>query len=274
MARRCGSRRASRPCRGTPLMIYAEITRPGSDPVFLPLRADVRVGDRYRLAVLEMSRRPGVWRIWLDGQPVTEPIVLPGSHKRWQPMVTAESWDGGVATCNGFGFASSASVSPGRSAARGGLRARLHVPRPWVRGAAAAPDPARAPHAVRRVVRAVRVRRGLGLSLSGEPVAADARAPARSSPYRQRRRRPARLRSDDLDRRADPHELPQRQDVDVAEAHAAVRDRLPDQPRRVRAVDADDAAARASRRASSSRSSRTRRRRGSDTASGRTADWT
>ena len=88
----------------TPLLIYAEITRPGSDPVFLPLRADVRVGDKHRLAVLEMSRRPGVWRIWLDGQPVTDPIVLPGSHKRWQPMATAETWNGGVATCNGFGF--------------------------------------------------------------------------------------------------------------------------------------------------------------------------
>ena len=88
----------------TPLMIYAEITRPGRDPVFLPLRTDVQIGERHRLAVLEMSRRPGVWRIWLDGQPVTEPIVLPGSHKRWQPFATAESWNGGVQTCNGFGF--------------------------------------------------------------------------------------------------------------------------------------------------------------------------
>ena len=39
-----------------------------------------------------------------DGQPVTDPIVLPGSHKRWQPIATAESWNGGVATCNGFRF--------------------------------------------------------------------------------------------------------------------------------------------------------------------------
>jgi hypothetical protein len=88
----------------TPLMIYAEITRPGRDPVFLPLKSDVQVGEKHRLAVLEMSRRPGVWRVWLDGQPVTDPIVLPGSHKRWQPIATAESWNGGVATCNGFRF--------------------------------------------------------------------------------------------------------------------------------------------------------------------------
>jgi hypothetical protein len=88
----------------TPLMVYAEITRAGLDPVFLPLRTDVPVGQSHRLAVLEMSRRPGVWRVWLDGQPVTDPIVLPGSHKRWQPLATAESWNGGVATCNGFRF--------------------------------------------------------------------------------------------------------------------------------------------------------------------------
>lgn len=89
---------------GSPLIIYAEITRAGRDPVFLPLRTDVAVGESHRLAVLEMNRRPGVWRVWLDGQPVTDPIVLPGSHKIWQPLATAESWNGGVQTCNGFGF--------------------------------------------------------------------------------------------------------------------------------------------------------------------------
>jgi hypothetical protein len=88
----------------TPSMIYAEITRPGRDPVFLLLRENVQVGERHRLAVLEMNRRPGVWRIWLDGKPVTDPIVLPGSHDQWEPIVTGESWNGGVATCNGFGF--------------------------------------------------------------------------------------------------------------------------------------------------------------------------
>jgi hypothetical protein len=89
---------------GTPLMVYAEITRPGRDPAFVPLHQDVAVGESHRLAVLEISRRPGVWRVWLDGQPVTDPIVLPGSHRRWEPLATAESWNGGAATCNGFRF--------------------------------------------------------------------------------------------------------------------------------------------------------------------------
>ena len=51
-----------------------------------------------------MNRRPGVWRVWVDGKPMTDPIVLPGSHRIWKPIATAESWNGGVATCNGFGF--------------------------------------------------------------------------------------------------------------------------------------------------------------------------
>jgi len=88
----------------TPLMVYAEITRPQSDPVFIPLLQNVQVGERHRLAVLEMNRRPGVWRVWVDGKPMTDPIVLPGSHRIWKPIATAESWNGGVQTCNGFGF--------------------------------------------------------------------------------------------------------------------------------------------------------------------------
>jgi len=30
--------------------------------------------------------------------------VLAGSHRRWEPLATDESWNGGVPTCNGFGF--------------------------------------------------------------------------------------------------------------------------------------------------------------------------
>ena len=77
---------------------------PARDPVFVPLLQNVQVGERHRLAVLEMNRRPGVWRVWVDGKPMTDPIVLPGSHRIWKPIATAESWNGGVATCNGFGF--------------------------------------------------------------------------------------------------------------------------------------------------------------------------
>lgn len=89
---------------GTPTMVYTEITRAGKAPVFIPLLQDVKLGESHQLAILEMYGRPGVWRVWLDGRPVTEPVVLPGSHDRWKPIATAESWNGNVATCNRFGF--------------------------------------------------------------------------------------------------------------------------------------------------------------------------
>ena len=112
-------------------MLYAEITRAGHEPVFLPLAQNVTVGVSHRLAVLEMSGRPGVWRVWLNGQPATEPIVLEGSHRLWKPIATAETWNGGGAGCNRFALP----LRPRRRRAvarrlLAGVRARLHVPRP------------------------------------------------------------------------------------------------------------------------------------------------
>jgi hypothetical protein len=88
----------------TPTMVYAEITRGGRDPVFVPLVQNVRVGESHKVAVLEMSGRPNWWRAWLDGKAVTEPVLLQNSTKRWQPIATAESWNGGQAVCNTFAF--------------------------------------------------------------------------------------------------------------------------------------------------------------------------
>ena len=88
----------------TPTMIYAEITRAGKGPEFVPVLENVEVGESHRLAVLEMAGRPNVWRVWVDGKPVTKPLLLPGSTKRWRPIATAESWNGGRSVCNSFSF--------------------------------------------------------------------------------------------------------------------------------------------------------------------------
>lgn len=88
----------------TPPLIYAEITRAGKDPVFLPVLENVEVGESHRVAVLEMAGRPNVWRVWVDGEPVTKPLLLPGSNGRWRPIATAESWNGGARSCNAFSF--------------------------------------------------------------------------------------------------------------------------------------------------------------------------
>ena len=88
----------------TPPMVYTEITRAGQDPVLRPA-APERPGRRASPAGgARDDPPPGVWRVWVDGKPMTDPIVLPGSHRIWKPIATAESWNGGVATCNGFGF--------------------------------------------------------------------------------------------------------------------------------------------------------------------------
>ena len=83
--------------------MYAEITRDGT-PELRILETGATIGRSHRVAVLEMGRRPGWWRIWADGQAVTEPIHLSGSSGRWAPIATAESWNGGQAACNKFSF--------------------------------------------------------------------------------------------------------------------------------------------------------------------------
>ena len=103
----------SMPGMGT--FVYAEIVRAGREPQFILIEEDVPVGTSRRLAILEMSRRPERWRIWVDGEPVTDAIHLPGSSKRWAPIATAESWNAGGSSCNSFGYRfERVSVSHGR----------------------------------------------------------------------------------------------------------------------------------------------------------------
>lgn len=89
---------------GLPPMLYAEIAREGSDPEFVVLADRVEIGRSQRIAVLEMSGRKGWWRVWVNGEPATEPVRLQGSSGRWAPIATAESWNGRSAACNAFGF--------------------------------------------------------------------------------------------------------------------------------------------------------------------------
>jgi hypothetical protein len=85
--------------------LYYEVTRPGTAPTYREVESDLPVGTVRRLAVLEQSGKPNWWRIWVDGQPVGQPIYLPGSHGAWRPVATAESWGGGQsAVCNGFAY--------------------------------------------------------------------------------------------------------------------------------------------------------------------------
>src|SRR5918998_2501052 len=89
---------------GTGSKLYYEVAQPGKAPVYHELMSHVEPGQRIRVAVLEMNRRPNHWRIWVNGEFVSEPVFLPGSSRRWQPIATAETWDGGRRACNGYGY--------------------------------------------------------------------------------------------------------------------------------------------------------------------------
>ena len=89
---------------GTEPFVYTEVTREGRAPELVLIDEDVPVGRSHRIAVLEISGRPGWWRILVDGKPVTRPVRIAGSSGRWAPIATAESWDAGTPACNSFGF--------------------------------------------------------------------------------------------------------------------------------------------------------------------------
>jgi hypothetical protein len=89
---------------GTEPFLYAEITRGGRYPKFILLEEGVQVGESRDVAVLEMGRRPGWWRVWVDGEARTPPTRIRGSSGRWAPIATAESHNGGEVVCNTFSF--------------------------------------------------------------------------------------------------------------------------------------------------------------------------
>jgi hypothetical protein len=90
--------------KGTGSNLYYEVTAGGAAPQYHELAADVSPSGRFRVAVLEVGNRPNWWRVWLDGRPVSPPIHLRGSSGRYQPIATAETWDGGSRVCNGFAY--------------------------------------------------------------------------------------------------------------------------------------------------------------------------
>lgn len=88
-----------------PGKLYFEVARPGRAPLYTEVLARVRPGRRYSVAVLETSARRDWWRVWVNGEPVSAPIHLPGSSARFRPMAVAESWNRGRGACNGFEYA-------------------------------------------------------------------------------------------------------------------------------------------------------------------------
>jgi len=83
--------------------IYYEVALPHRWPTYHQVAANIVDGKAVKVTVLEMHNRPNWWRVWVNHRAVSKPIHLPGSHLRWTPIATAESWDGGTGgTCNTF----------------------------------------------------------------------------------------------------------------------------------------------------------------------------
>jgi len=83
--------------------LYYELALPNRRPVYREVATGLPAGRPARVAVLEISGRRDWWRVWVGGAPASQPIHLPGSHGRFSPIATAESWDGGTGGgCNGF----------------------------------------------------------------------------------------------------------------------------------------------------------------------------
>lgn len=89
---------------GTGNVIYAEAWIPGTGHAYKEL-GQVPAGRKVKVAVLEVNGRPGTWRAWLNGEPVTKEVFLPGSQNgAWQADAIAESWTGGGRACNDYQY--------------------------------------------------------------------------------------------------------------------------------------------------------------------------
>jgi len=84
--------------------MYYEVTLPNAAPRYVELAPKVQLGEKHRVAVLEIAGRDSWWRVWVDNKPVSPPIELPSSHGKWFPQAMAENWNGGTGTCNGYAY--------------------------------------------------------------------------------------------------------------------------------------------------------------------------
>src|ERR687898_1562659 len=89
---------------GSGSRLYYEVARPGAAPTYFEVEIEIRAGDRFRVAVLEMAKRRHHWRVWVDGKPVSAPVRLSGSSGKWRPIATAESWTDAGSACNRFSY--------------------------------------------------------------------------------------------------------------------------------------------------------------------------
>lgn len=83
------------------LRLYVEEVSRGQPRRFFDL-GPARVGRRYHVGVRKADA--AVWRAFVDGRPAGRAAYLPTGGGAWRPVVTAESWAAGRATCNRYAY--------------------------------------------------------------------------------------------------------------------------------------------------------------------------
>ncbi|MEA2425819.1 MAG: hypothetical protein QOH13_2229 [Thermoleophilaceae bacterium] len=87
-------------------VLYYEYKRPGDDKATYTQLQVANPGQSHSFVVYERAAQRDSWAVIVDGVKISPPVALPGSHGLFQPVATAENWDGGVAgTCNQYGYA-------------------------------------------------------------------------------------------------------------------------------------------------------------------------
>jgi len=86
-------------------VLYYEFKRPGDASATYVTLGSVAPGKTHTFVVYERAGHRNSWAVLIDGKTASPPVGLPESHGRFQPVATAENWDGGVAgTCNSYDF--------------------------------------------------------------------------------------------------------------------------------------------------------------------------
>jgi hypothetical protein len=87
-------------------LLYYEYKRPGdAKATYISLQV-ANPGQPHTFVVYERGAQRDSWAVIVDGVKISPPVTLPGSHGLFQPVATAENWDGGVAgACNQYGYA-------------------------------------------------------------------------------------------------------------------------------------------------------------------------
>ena len=83
--------------------LYYELTLPGQSPKFVELASGIEPGTVLRVALLELPFHPNDWVV-VTPEGIAGPFHLPGSHGKWGPVATGESWAKGGKLCNTYDY--------------------------------------------------------------------------------------------------------------------------------------------------------------------------